>query len=231
MELSYSTSGNNSTVLGSNLFGLSGNISLTNRNVGREAIRMTHKISAGIELNSNTGSTNNELINSNILSYNNNILFPRLIFPGVLRFFNNPFSKKRDSIRLPNGQTFINTNLSYNNRLDLYKQQSAGLNFGWNWLDKHNIRWEVRPFNIGFSRLYNESDSFKTILLENPYLKYSFNTAFVMGMGAGFLHVYNNPVHLKSLSKSRSIKINFEESGLTWANLGILKNTFAGILK
>ncbi len=231
LELSYSTSTTGSTVLGSNLFGISGNLSLTNRNVRKEAIRMTHKVSAGIELNSNTTGSNNELINSNIVSYNNNIVIPRLVFPGLLKFFHNPFLKNRDSISLPNGQSFINTNLSFNNRLDLYKLQSAGINFGWNWLDKHNIRWEIRPFNIGFSKLYDESDSFKTILKDNPYLSYSFNTAYVIGMGAGLYNEYYNPVHLNSLSKKRSIKVNVEESGLTWANLGILKKYLRRYIK
>ncbi len=231
LELSYSTSTTGSTVLGSNLFGISGNLSLTNRNVRKEAIRMTHKVSAGVELNSNTTGSNNELINSNIVSYNNNIVIPRLVFPGLLKFFHNPFLKNRDSISLPNGQSFINTNLSYNNRLDLYKLQSVGINFGWNWLDKHNIRWEIRPFNIGFSKLYDQSDSFNTILKNNPYLNYSFNNAYVIGMGAGLYNEYYNPVHLNSLSKKRSIKVNVEESGLTWANLGILKKYLRRYIK
>ncbi len=214
LELSYSASSNASTVLGGNLFGISGNISITNRNVGKEAIRMTHKIRAGIELNTNNSSANKNLINSNELSYTNSIVFPRIVYPKLLKFFVKPNTK---------GESFINTSLSYTNRLNLFDLQSVNMNVGWNWLDKHNFKWELRPFNLGFNNLYNQSDSFKNILKENPFLNYSFNTAYVVGMGAGFSNEYHNPVHLRSLLKSREIKFNIEESGLTWGNLGVLR--------
>ncbi|MEP7165633.1 MAG: BamA/TamA family outer membrane protein [Ferruginibacter sp.] len=226
LELSYSANSNASTVLGGNLFGVSGNISLTNRNVGREAIRMTHKIRAGIELNTNNSSAGKDLINSNELSYTNSIVYPRLIFPGFLKRFIKPFASINDSVRLsllPKGESFINTSLSYNNRLNLFNLQSINLNFGWTWMDKHNLKWEIRPFNLGFSKLYNQTDSFTTILQQNPFLNYAFNTAYVVGMGASFSNEYHNPFHRRSLSKVRSIRINVEESGLTWGNLGILK--------
>ena len=231
LELSYSASSNTSAVLGGNLFGISGNISLTNRNVGKEAIRMTHKISAGVELNNKSTSVNRDLINSNEVSYSNNIAIPRLVFPGVLKFFAQPFSKKRDSILLPKGESFINTNLSYTNRLNLFALQSITLNFGWVWLDKHNIKWEIRPFNLGFSNLYNQSDSFKTILAKNPFLNYSFTTAYVVGMGAGFSFENNFPKHRNSLSRVANTKVNVEESGLTWGNIGFLKKYLRRYIK
>lgn len=231
LELSYSASSNATTVLGGNLFGISGNLSLTNRNLGKEGIKMTHKIRAGIELNTNNSSRGKGLINSNELSYTNSLIFPRLILPGVLKLFARPFYPRKDTVRLPKGESFTNTNLSYNNRLNLFNLQSVTLNFGWTWLDKHKIRWEIRPFNLGFSNLYNQTDSFKTILKENPFLNYSFTTAYVVGMGAGFTREYSNPVHPKSLSKYRSTKMNVEESGLTWGNLGILKKYLRRYIK
>ena len=50
-------------------------------------------------------------------------------------------------------------------------------------------------------------------------------------MGAGLAYAYSNPVHPKSLSKDRSIKVNVEESGLTWGNLGILKKYLRRYIK
>lgn len=231
LEVSYSANSNASSVLGGNLFGISGNISLTNRNVGKEAIRMTHKIRAGIELNSNNSSTGKDLVNSNEISYTNNIVFPRLLFPGFLKLFARPFSKTKDSLILPNGESFINSSLAYNKRLNLFDLQSINLNAGWTWLDKHKYKWEIRPFNLGFSNLYNQTDSFNTILAANPFLNYSFNTAYVVGMGAGVSKEYQNPVHRNSISKIRSTKLNIEESGLTWGNLGILKNYLRRYIK
>jgi outer membrane protein assembly factor BamA len=59
--------------------------------------------------------------------------------------------------------------------------------------------------------------------MRNPFLNYSFTTAYTVGMGAGLSKEYRNPVHRRSLSKDRIIKLNIEESGLTWGNLGVLK--------
>ena len=226
LELSYSASTGTASVIGGNLFGISGNLSLTNRNVGREAIRMTHKIRAGIELNNNS-SGSNKLINSNELSYSNTILFPRLVAPGLLKYF----TKGKNVRNVPKGESFINSNISYSNRLDLFNLQAANLNVGWSWLNKHNLKWVFRPFNLEFSYLYNQTDSFINILKQNPFLNYSYNTAYVVGMSAGVSNVYYNPKHLKSLSKERSIKLNMEESGLTWGNLGILKKYLRRFVK
>ena len=54
---------------------------------------------------------------------------------------------------------------------------------------------------------------------------------YVVGMGAGVSNEYQNPVHRNSLTKIRSIKVNVEESGLTWGNLGILKKYLRRYIK
>lgn len=229
VELSYSANSNANNILGGNLFGISGNLSLTNRNVGKEAIRMTHKIRAGIELNNN--SSNSNAINSNDVGYTNSVVFPKLVFPGLLKFVSNPFSGKNRLNRLPKGETFINTNLTYNNRLDLFNMQTVTMNFGWSWFTRNRLKWEIRPLYLGFSRLYNRTDSFNTILKENPFLNYSYNTAFAVGMSAGVSNQYFNPIHPGSKLKERNIKFNVEESGLTWGNIGILKKYLRRYIK
>ena len=222
VEVSYSANTSTGNILGGNLFGISGNLSLTNRNVGKEAIRMTHRIRAGIELNNNSSNSNS--INSNDVGYANSVVFPKLIFPGLLKFVSSPFSRNNKNKRLPKGESFINTNLSYNNRLELFNLQSVNINMGWSWLDKNKLKWEIKPFNLGFSKLYNLTDSFQTLLNDNPFLNYSYNTAYAVGMSAGVSNQYFNPTHPSSKLKERNIKFNAEESGLTWGNLGFLKN-------
>jgi outer membrane protein assembly factor BamA len=76
--------------------------------------------------------------------------------------------------------------------------------------------------NFGFS-VFNKSDSFNKVINENPFLKYSYNTALVTGMAVSFAKVYNGFKHPKSLSKELSVRINAEESGLTWGLLPIFK--------
>ncbi|MEO8769169.1 MAG: BamA/TamA family outer membrane protein [Ferruginibacter sp.] len=217
LEASYSASTGTSSVVSGNLFGISGNLSLINRNLAKEGIRMTHNIRAGIELNNSSRGQKSQLINSNELGYSNNIAIPRLIYPGFFNLFN---KNKRSGKQIP-GETFVNTDLSYNNRLNLFNLQSMNLNFGWN-RNWHKWNFTFRPFFLGFSNLFNETDSFKRILVENPFLNYSYNTAFVVGTGAGISRSWFNSRHPLSLSKERIIRINEEESGLTWGWIPLL---------
>lgn len=236
IEASYSASSNTNNALAGNLIGFSGNLALVNRNIGREAIRMTHRLRAGIELNNSSRSAQTSLINSNEFGYSNNIVFPRDIFNNVFdKFADFITNKKIDSqvirgrIQYKPGESFINSSVSINNRLGLFNLQTIGINAGVTFPGKKNTAinittWTVKPLNIEFNYLYNKSDSFQKIIDDNPFLRYSYNTSFVFGFGASYSNVYRNPKHLKSLSKERVIRVNGEESGLTWGWLPILEN-------
>lgn len=213
LEASYSATSNTNSALGGNLFGLSANFSLTNRNVAKEAIRMTHRLRAGIELNNNSRSNSENLINSNELSYNNSILIPRLLLP----------SKAVSKLNFKTGETFVNTGFSYNNRLDLFSLQTVNLTFGYTGADKKDRRYTFRPLNAEFNYLFNQSQKFKDILASNLFLRYSYNTSFILGMAASYSSIYRNPHHPLSLSKERSFRANAEESGLTFGLLPILR--------
>lgn len=218
LEASYSASSNASNVVSGNLFGVSANFSLLNRNLGKEGIRMTHNIRAGIELNNNSQGSRSQLINSNELGYTNTIAIPRVIYPA---FRSQAARRATTQRRQVPGETFINTGIAYNNRLNLFSLQSLNLNFGYSLTNKNKWTFTIRPFFLGFSKLFNETDSFKTILEQNPFLRYSYNTAFVVGTGAGIFKVYHNPVHPKSELRERSVRANFEESGLSWGLIPI----------
>ena len=238
VEASYSSTTNTANALAGNLIGFSGNLALTNKNLmlgrkrlGGEAIRMTHRLRAGVELNNNSRAAGISLINSNELSYSNNVVIPR-------RLSLNPFPKTRlnsQGIRVSNerirpGETFINTTFALNNRLNLFNMQSVNLAIGVAGKNEKkflkNWNYVFKPLNVEFSYLYNRTDSFKTILEKNPFLRYSYNTAFVLGMGFGISNIYQNPKHLKSLSRERLIKLNIEESGLTWGSLLPILNKY-----
>lgn len=203
LEASYSATSNTNSALGGNLFGLSANFSLLNRNIGKEAIRMTHNLRAGIELNNNSRSSTTGIINSTELGYTNNIVIPRLLLG----------KKTVAKLHPQTSQTFVNTSFSYNNRLNLFSLQSSNLNYGYLWTTKKNQRISVR-FLSEFSNLFNESDSFKLLLDTTPFLRYSYNTSFVMGFGANYTSVYHNPFHPLSLAKDRTLTLNLEQSGL-----------------
>lgn len=209
LEASYSANSNTNNALAGNLFGLSGNLSLTNRNMGREAIKMIHSLRAGVELNNNYRAANTRLINAQEISYSNNVIFPRLVTP-----FNFLLKKPQPAV-----ESFLNTNIAISNRLDLFNTQAFNLNYGFNVLNKKGWRWTFKPINIEFNYLYNQTDSFNHILDSIPFLRYSYNTALITGMSGGLTMTYRNPKHLRSLARERTIKLNVEESGLTWGAL------------
>lgn len=206
LELSYSANSNSnkiSTTNSGNLLGFSGNISILNRNLRKEAVRMTNSIRAGVEFNTTKRNSNGSVLNSLEYGYSNSILIPKFITPF----------KKINEQKLINQQSFINTNVSQINRIDYFNQQIFNLGFGYSWTKKVNRNWIYRPFNIDFRRLYNRTLRFDTTLIKYPFLRYSFNTALVMGSGLSLSSTHTNP---KNPNRQWALKMNVEESGLIW---------------
>lgn len=211
IEVSYSannSTGNLTTTSSGNLLGLSTNFSVVDRNFARSAIRMTNSIKLGIELNTSYKKRGNgKSINSNEITYSNNLLFPQFIFPL------NGYNKRR----LITKQSFINTNISLINRIDFFNQQIFNTGYGYTFTNNENHLWSLKIFNFDYHRLYNRSARFDSTLKENPFLRYSFNTALVMGTSLSYNLAHTNPRNPKNLTK---IKANIKESGLFW---GLLK--------
>ncbi len=215
LESSFSLNSNTSSIAtasAGNLFGLSTNLSWLARNVGKEAIRMTNSIRAGVELNVGAASKKNGLINSNEFSASNSFVFPKAIPP--FRFF----SKKKPLTE----QSFINTGFSYINRINLFSLQSFNLGIGYDWSNRLNRKYTVKFPNIEFTKLYNASQSFLDTLRDNPFLRSSFTSALVSGVSFSYRSTYYNPKHT---NRQRNFRFNAEESGLL---LGTLKNVIGG---
>src|SRR6185437_14960686 len=157
IEMSYSANNASSGLTTSatgNLLGLSLNLSVTDRNLGKSAIRMTNAVKAGVEFNTSHRNSNGTFINSNELSYSNSLLFPKFIFP--LGYYN--------SKNLITSQSFINTNVSLINRIDFFDQQVFTTSYGYNWTNNENHLWSLKLFNFDYHRLYNRSVSFDQTL-------------------------------------------------------------------
>lgn len=171
---------------------------------------MTHSVMAGVEFNLRPDSNNKKnLINSNEISYTNNIAIPRLVTPlaKYYRYF-------------VTSESFITTRISYINRINLFNLQSVNLGVGFSATNKRNQTFIWKPLNFEFALLYNQSDSFKRTLANNPFLRYSFNTALVAGMSFGYRV---NKVNSRHPNRQHSLKINIEESGLTWGAIPFIK--------
>jgi outer membrane protein insertion porin family len=218
IELSYSanTTTTISAVNSGNLLGLAGNLSITNRNLWKQAARMTNAIRLGAEFNTAHRNSSGTFINSREISYTNNILFPKFVTPF----------KNLNRTKLLTKQTFINTNVSLIDRVDFFDQQVFNIAIGYNWTNKENHLWSYKPFNFDYHRIYNRSDSFNKTLAAYPFLRYSFNTALVMGQSLSYSYTHTNPKNPKFVT---SLKANLEESGLIWGLLKINnKNTQNG---
>lgn len=210
IEMSYSANNATTNLTNStsgNLLGLSLNLSVTNRNMAKSAIRMTNAIKMGVEFNTSHRNSNGTFINSNEIGYSNTLLFPKFIFP---------FGGLNKKSFLTN-QSFINTNVSLINRIDFFNQQVFNIAYGFNLTKNENHLWNLKLFNFDYRRLYNRSASFDSTLEEYPFLKYSFNTALVMGSGLSYNYAKANS---RNPNRITNFKANFEESGLLW---GILK--------
>jgi outer membrane protein insertion porin family len=203
LDASYSSANITSSGLGGNLFGLSAEFSVENKNIAREAIKMKNSIRGGIEFNNKNRTANSNNIYSNEVSYNNSLQIPRLLWlPNFLKTVKskNFISKNKYS----NAETFISTNLAYSNRLDFFNLQSVNIGFGWAATTAKDWRIQWRPINTEFSYLYNQTPAFDDIIARNQFLRYSYNTSFVLGMTANAIKIKGN----------RVIKFNFDESGI-----------------
>ena len=225
VEASYSANSNTNNAIvanAGNLLGLSTNVSLQNRNVGKSGTKMTHALRAGIELNLNGQQGSNQKLNSNELSYTNTISLPRLLGPINLIFPNK---------KLISQQTFINVVPSYTNRINLFNQLSTSAAFGNEFTSSEhpNRKHLFKLLNIEYSYLYNQSDSFKKTVELNPYLRYSFNTALVMGLlNYSYSSTFINP---KKLNRQRIFRWNIEESGLVFGRIGLFKKELRQFIK
>jgi outer membrane protein insertion porin family len=223
IEASYSATSNTNNVTAANagsLLGLSGTISHTNRNLGKEGIKMINSLRSGVEFNlkPDSGDKRN-IINSNDVSFSNSLVFPRFIFP---------FRKANRDKHVVSPETFINTSASYINRINLFNLQSVNLAIGYGWRNPKNAQFIFKPLNIEFTRLYNETDSFTKTLLDNPFLRYSFNTALVVGPSIGYS---SSKVNGKHPSRSHTFKVNMEESGFPLRSLKIFDKYLRQYLK
>lgn len=209
IESSYSANSNHSnitTVSTGNLLGLSVNLSVTDRNLAKSAIRMTNSIKAGLEFNTTRRNSGGTFINSQELSFNNNLVFPQFIFPFSV------YNKKN----WVTNQSFINTNLSFINRIDFFHQQIVNTSYGFNFTKSPNRLWSLKLFNFDYRRLYNRSARFDSTLKEFPFLRYSFNTALVMGTSLSYSLAHAGFRNPNTINKFR---VNVEESGILWGFL------------
>ncbi len=233
IEASYSANSNTNSVSlanAGNLLGLSGNVSIQDRNAGRQGIKITHSLRTGVELNLNVRPNAENFINSSDVGYNLTVASPTLFLPrNMLQYLNR--RKKLDN--LYSRQSFLSFNATNTNRIGLFKLNSFGLSAGYEWSPKANKTLSLKLINIEYSNLYNRSAAFDSTLSKNPFLRYSFNTALVMGSVFGYSSVRYFPKHP---NRTLAFKLNVEQSGwflsaLSLNNISFLNRDLRSFIK
>ncbi len=217
LETSYNT---NDIVTTTNVFGTSLILGLQNRNAYRQSVLTNTNLTGGVELGSN-------FIQTLLASFSHTIAIPRII--RIL-----PFENFTDRLQEKgfHTQTLINVNANYTRRIDFFTFESVNGSFGYQW-SKNILRskryksytvtksflW--KPFNIENTSLPYTTDSFNTLLTQNPPLQLSFRTGLVIGQQFAY-----NIVRSKE-NKINYFLVDFDESG---ALLGFFKSLDQGSL-
>ncbi len=193
----------NTTDIGSgNLWGLSTNLSYTNRNVWKRSIQSLNSFRTGVELNI-LNQKSDPLIQTFHISLGQTYAFPRLILP---------VKSWKPLQNVDDKRTLLNVTGSYVDRRDYYLLRSLVSSWGYEW-KKKNVTWLYKPLNVELYTIerFSKLDS---LLLTNPFLQTSFNEGRVIGQTISY---FKNIISPKNPDRSHFIRLGFEESGSLFA--------------
>lgn len=193
----------NTTDIGSgNLWGISTNLSYTNRNVWKRSIQSVTSFRTGVELNI-LNKSSDPLIQTFHISLGQTYSFPRLILP---------IKNWKPLPDVDDKRTLLNVTGSFVDRRDYYLLRSLVSSWGYEW-KKRNVTWLYKPINV---ELYTIERFYKldSLILTNPFLQTSFNEGRVVGQTISY---FKNIISKKNPDKSHFIRFGFEESGSLFA--------------
>jgi len=178
---------NTGDIASGNLIGLSGNISLRNKNVWKKAVQSYTTLNNGVEFS---------LIDtSRLLQTFQFSLNQTYVFTGKRK-------PKSETVT----QNILSFNGTYTDRFQIYKLQS--IVGSWGIQDKGtNSVLLIKPVNIELYSLQKFA-GLDSLIAKNPFLKLSFNTGNVLSSSFSFIKTY--PSHKRGLS-------HFVRFGMEWS--------------
>lgn len=192
-----------------NLWGITTNLSLSNRNVWKGAIQSLTNFRTGVELNLLTSSTSS-LVQTFLINASQTYVFPKLI---------QPFKNWRALNRLDNKRTLFNINGSYVDRRDFYVLRSLVTSWGYEWKKNNNV-WLYKPLSLELYAI-DTLDGLRQLFLQNPLFRTSFQSGKVLSQNLTLLRNY---IDAKNPDKSHYLRLAVEEAGGLFGLIGSLKD-------
>lgn len=84
-------------------------------------------------------------------------------------------------------RTDLSLAFNYQDRPE-YKRNIASMNFGYSGITRHNVTYQIFPFQLNFVKLYNLDPSFARTLVNNPFMRYSYQDHLDAGVGGSIYH-------------------------------------------
>lgn len=156
------TNTSNRSFLGGNF-----NVAYINKNVSKQADRLTTSASFGTELQKANGKTLFSIFN-----YGGEIKYevPRLSY--LLAFGKIPSEKSP--------KTFLDFKYSHQQWLKYYTLNSIDLSYGYEWTNSR-FHHEIKPISFNILDVHSTTPTFQKTLDENPLLAISFNDQIILG--------------------------------------------------
>ncbi len=154
---------------------------LAHGNLARGANRLQLKLDGGFEWQ--WGSTSSSALGT--FSYNiglsSSLIIPRMLLPfGLVR---------EGRFNLP--QTTVTLGFEFLNKIQYYRMSSVNLGFGYQWKKPERITHIFYPLFVNSINLLETTPEFDTLMLDNPYIKKSFEEQFIVGMKYDFIYDNN----------------------------------------
>lgn len=186
------------------LLGNSLSLIYNNRNLTKRADRLNIAISGGLELNfslDKSALNNNQgIISRSDISLTTNYTIEKLM---------TPFHINKE--KLFTYKTNFFSKYTYEKRINYYDLHNMTLSFGYEWSKNPKIRHFYNPLALSYIYLPPESvqNAFANILLQNPYLRASFDDALILGSNYQFSYFNTS----KNKKDNFGYKFNAETAG------------------
>lgn len=186
------------------LLGNSLSLIYNNRNLTKRADRLNIAISGGLELNfslDKSALNNNQgIISRSDISLTTNYAIEKLMIPIHI-----------NKEKLFTYKTIFFSKYTYEKRINYYDLHNMTLSFGYEWSKNPKIRHFYNPLALSYIYLPPESvqDAFANILLQNPYLRASFDDALILGSNYQFSYFNTS----KNKKDNFGYKFNVETAG------------------